>query len=196
MVPENGEVDLHDSIILGSDSTNVSSPSPFHGCLQGLVVNSLAPSIPSLLSGNHDFFTTESQGTVMGCDLADLCASASCPSHSGCVSSSTCQCSEAFPKVVGGACVGPCDPTPCRNSGSCDVADPLSSSSFSCHCDSSHSGPLCEVEGCGLGLFRGSSSCQRCLCNPEAVQDGICDASSGSCLCKVRLTSLTLLIPY
>lgn len=178
------------SIILGAGEPQVNA-STFTGCLKDVVVNNQMPNLATLLTSQDSVFTATAEGVTVGCGSGDPCATGVCPDNSLCGlawQDHTCECASSFPVVVDGVCANPCEPNPCDNAGIC-ITD---RTPFFCRCPSSHSGFTCEVEGCGLGLFGRPSSCQRCLCDPVGVAPGMCDRTTGDCICNVSDISPTL----
>ncbi len=200
-VPEEGNV-LVGFIILGAQEGEVGGRGSFQGCISNVVLNNHQPDLTALTQ--DPVFNVNLGGVAMGCDSGDLCTASdhtACPAHSGCVSQGwrdlACMCDPRF-ALIDGRCVDPCNPNPCQNFATCVVATTTSDSSpFSCDCDPTHSGVLCQVEGCGLGLIGSAPrNCHRCVCDPRGVQDEICDAETGECSCKVRTYTHTYVMVH
>ena len=177
-VAEGGGIELQ-SFTIGAPSTSTTSSSAgFQGCLGNIVLNVDTFDV-NTLSFSRSQFTSVHEGVVVGCGSTDSCIGGPCPTGSTCRSGYSCECTSP----VSGECRNPCQPTPCQNSGTCSVSTSFDSAPFICDCAaSSNSGPLCDVEGCGLGYY--SSPCQPCLCSPEGTRESVCDAE-GNCLCEV-----------
>lgn len=188
-VPEGDKVRLK-SIILGAGEAAINA-STFTGCLRDLVVNAYSANLSEVISMPQNTpFTYNQEGVVAGCGSGALCTGHPCSTtNSMCTKiwqDHVCVCPSLAPSVIGGQCVDPCQPNPCRNTGTCSPATPWLSNPFTCQCGNTYSGSRCEVQGCGSGLFRdGLSPCQRCRCNPVGVTGGICDGMTGACFCNV-----------
>ena len=151
-----------------------------------LCVSEVTLAIVRVLTDNGKNGDTVFMGVVTdGCLSPTNCSSCSCPASSTCIEKGwgNCSCS-CSPSTVPlrGQCENPCSPNPC-NSGDC-FKDVTEEPYFTCRCVEPVSGPTCADRGCGLGFF-GSSSCQRCRCDPEGVANEVCDRSTGKCACKV-----------
>ena len=188
-LPEGGVVTVS-SITLGAQDPSLTS-GQLSGCLRDLLINSQRFSLPEIASStSFASYTTSSQGTSMGCADGDPCSGVQCPSNSDCEPGwerYSCRCQSSFP-LEGLQCVDPCVPNPCQRGGRCHV--PPSSSLFQCECSTPYRGVVCnelEGEGCARGFYSPLTSfgCQRCVCDPRGVQEGVCDGNSGECSCKV-----------
>lgn len=181
------------NITFGAEEASSAVDSSFDGCLSDLVVNLQIPHLPDVLANTDGVLSSTSEGVTMGCGPGDSCTPDPCPGGSMCEEEwrdYICSCPTSFPAVINGSCVDPCQPNPCMVDAQCSPArDPAHGHTpFTCDCRDSRSGPLCEVDGCGLAMFSNpSSSCQRCQCAPQGAQGDVCDGTTGDCLCKVSV---------
>ena len=172
-------------------SSHTGSSSSSSICLRNLIINIKSINLAAVLTSPFDGFIATKIGTVTeGCGSDSNSTSCRCPGGSVRVGGwRNCLCVCPNPLVpIRGQCNNPCLPNPCSNSGFCSVLSASNGGRFSCQCKDTYSGPLCEEEEeeeCDVGFFKSSSSCQRCRCDLDGVEDAVCDRITGACFCKV-----------
>ena len=191
--PEGGALPVQ-TITLGAEAPAVTS-SRFIGCLRQLEINILHVDLRAALTSSMLGYEVTYEGVASGCGTGGPCVDVECPAHSSCVGgwrNYSCECdTDNSYRVVGGACVNPCDPTPCLNEGVCSVSPLTNFAPFHCTCVGGYSGVKCEgvsSGACETGFYGPPLQCQRCKCDPGGVVEGVCDGVRGSCLCKVSMS--------
>ncbi len=178
------------TITIGAPGTD-SNSGQFSGCIGMVIINNNRLALASASEPgihNVDPYTITSSNTTAGCGGGGGCQGVQCPENSECTEgwlSYTCQCKANF-KLVGENCVEPCHPNPCQNGGACSP-HPSSSVGFQCGCERPYTGQMCEVvegDACPLGMYP-DPECRLCLCDPEGVEEEVCEGDTGDCLCQV-----------
>lgn len=189
-VPEGATIRIT-MVTLGADMP-YSNSSRFSGCLAGMVINSEPVDLVSSLSNSrlinqHLQVSTNMAGS--GCGQGSPCSEVQCPDNSRCEAgwrNYSCACGMPN-RIINNQCVNPCSTEPCKNGGTCNVAQ-FSSAGFQCSCANGFQLPTCDNTinvKCGLGLYGPPSCSERCLCDPRGANQQVCDATTGDCSCKV-----------
>ncbi len=185
------------SITLGAAGSN-SSTGQFTGCIDEVIVNSKRLHFTSATGpGEHtvDFYNVTSVNVTVGCEGGGACQGAQCPVNSECHEgwlNYSCHCKANF-RLLDNGCVDPCVPNPCQNGGVCSIRS-SSLIGFQCECEHPYEGITCEEmegEACPSGLYR-NLVCRLCLCDPEGVEETVCDGDTGDCLCQVSSNSISI----
>ncbi|TRY55727.1 hypothetical protein DNTS_010295 [Danionella cerebrum] len=147
----------------------------FSGCMQGLRVGELFPSMPQARVLN----------VAPGCSFPKVCGSKACPEHSDCTEredTRVCSCHLGY---YGNNCTDACSLNPCDHQSICSRT-PDSAHGYTCSCHGNYFGQYCEKKverPCPRGWW-GGDSCGPCHCETAKGFDADCNKTSGACRCK------------